>query len=107
MPKDWVAEIAAKIPLNSLPDAYHALAEIIGVENTLKLADHLGGTAFYFRKIDSLLSYVRDEKIREEFNGANHKELARKYDLSEIWIRQIVEHKTHNEQTDLFKETGT
>ena len=41
-------------------------------------------------KIESLEKTVRDELIKEEFDGSNYKELALKYGLTETWIRNIV-----------------
>lgn len=91
--KDWVAEIAATIAIEELPESYQAVAEIIGKDNTLKLAHHLGGAGFYFRKLDAMLLYKRDERIRAEFTGANQKELARDYNLTERQIRNILRSK--------------
>jgi len=90
LPKDWVAKIAAALSIDDLPESYQEVAEIVGVANTLKLASHLGGAGFYFRKLDSMLLYKRDEQIRAEFTGANHKELAREYDLTERQVRNIL-----------------
>ena len=101
MTKDWVAEIAAEIAIDDLPESYQAVAEIIGKELTLKLGRHLGGAGFYFRKIDAMLLYKRDEKIRAAFKGDNQKELAREYDLTERQIRNILQSK-HPVQTGLF-----
>lgn len=101
--KDWVADIAAAMTIDELPEAYQAVAEIIGKDNTLKLAHHLGGAGFYFRKIDAMLLHKRDEQIRAEFTGANHKELAREYDLTEMQIRNILKRKTLV-QTGLFDD---
>ena len=48
------------------------------------------GTSIYIPKIESLEKTVRDELIKEEFDGSNYKELALKYGLTETWIRNIV-----------------
>ncbi|OPY15629.1 MAG: Mor transcription activator family protein [Syntrophus sp. PtaB.Bin001] len=104
MNNDWIAEIAQDISIESLPESYQVIAGIIGIENTLKLSRHIGGMDFYFRKIDSLLLQKRDEKIRTEFNGFNHRELARKYGLTETWIREILRKKPVYEQAGLFDE---
>lgn len=98
MNSDWIKEIS----MEDLPDAYSAVAEIIGIENTIKLSQHLGGLAFYFPKLDWLLQKKRDEAIRKEFNGTNHKELAQKHGLSEIWIRQIVQTREEAKQPSLL-----
>lgn len=91
--KDWLAEIAEGIAIDDLPEDYQAVAEIIGKDLTLKLAHHLGGAGFYFRKLDNVFLSKRDEQIRAAFTGANHKELARDYNLTERQIRNILQHK--------------
>lgn len=82
----WLEEI----PVEQLPEAVQVLARVIGVEAAVKLSEELGGTSFYFPKIDRLLQRVRDKKIRQEFSGYNCRELALKYHLSENWVRKIV-----------------
>ena len=39
----------------------------------------------------------RDMKIYEEFNGNNHRELARKYNVSMQWVYKIVK-KVHKDE---------
>jgi len=97
---EWIKEIS----IEDLPPSYQEVARIVGVENAVKLSEQLGGLGFYFPKIDSLIQKKRDEKIRKEFSGCNHQELARKYGLSEIWIRNIVQNGESKKQTDLFAE---
>lgn len=66
-----------------------ALAELIGIENYKKLVETFGGSSIYVYKRDSFLRTLRDKKIKEEFKG-NYKELAQKYNLTEMAIRNIV-----------------
>ena len=68
---------------------YRDIAEQIGVEGFIKLAELIGGATIYIPKADSFLRPVRDLRIKQEFNGYNHTELAKKYNLSERWIREI------------------
>jgi len=68
----------------------------------LKLSQHLGGLYFYYPQLDSLLRNKRDERIQKEFTGSNHRDLARKYNLTESWIRIIVQRKPAYEQADMF-----
>lgn len=65
------------------------IAEKIGIENFIKLAELIGGTTFYLPKADAILRPIRDQKIKQDFNGYNHIDLAKKYNLSERWIRNI------------------
>jgi Mor family transcriptional regulator len=104
MPVDWLADIAAEIPIESLPREYQVVAELIGMENALKLAQHIGGGRIYYPKIETLLRDKRDERIRAEFTGCNHRDLARKYALTETWIREIVQRKPPDETANLFED---
>lgn len=84
--EEWMDEIKPE----DLPFCYREMVEIIGFEATIKLADKYQGSPFYFHKLDSAVQEVRNKRIKAEFKGHNHKELARKYGLSEVWIRKIL-----------------
>jgi Mor family transcriptional regulator len=77
------------LTIDMIPEAYRPIAEKIGIENLAKLAELVGGTTFYMPKLESFVRPVRDERIKAEFNGYNHAELAHKYDVTERWVRQI------------------
>ena len=71
------------------PDMYRErtwrdIAEAIGVENFYKLTMAIGGETVYIPKPESILRPVRDRHIKEEFNGFNHGELAKKYDVTDL-----------------------
>ncbi|MHB8772979.1 MAG: Mor transcription activator family protein [Syntrophales bacterium] len=104
MAGDWLTEIAAEMPMESLPEQYQAVAEIIGMEDALRLAEGFPGMRIYVPKLSTLTSDLRDRKIRAEFTGFNHRELARKFRLSETWIRKIVERKPVDQTVDMFED---
>ena len=66
-----------------------SLAELIGIENYKKLVEVYGGSSIYIYKRDGFLRQLRDKNIKAEFKG-DYRELARKYNLSEVAIRNIV-----------------
>lgn len=88
---DWKAEIASEISIESLPDVLQTVAETIGMKVTLQVIELLGGMCVYFPMYEKLARPTRDIHIRKEFTGSNHRELARKYSLSETQIRSIVQ----------------
>ena len=102
MLSEWLLHLEPE----QLPEPYQSMALRIGLENTLKLADMYQGTGFYLPKLDGLLRDIRDKRIREEFNGGNYKELARKYDLTERWIYEIVAQTYDENQTSLFSSSS-
>jgi Mor family transcriptional regulator len=96
--ESWVEDIN----IEELPEPYKTLAGNIGLRNTLKLADMYQGMAIYLPKLDGLIRRIRDEQIRKEFNGANYKEIALKYKLTEVWVRQIVNEGFNKDQISIF-----
>ena len=76
--------------MEQLRDDQKILAETIGLEAYKKLVDNYAGSFIYVQKIDSVLKDLRDNEIREKFDGGNYGELARKYNLAEATVRDIV-----------------
>lgn len=98
-------DIIAEIDPKQLPHPYFLLAEAIGLKPTLVLAEHFGGTGVYFPKLEAAIRDARDKLIRKEFNGGNYKELARKYRLSESWVREIVDKGSDDNQLAIDFDT--
>ena len=82
-----------EIRLEDLSEGQPEVAALIGPENFRKLMEVYGGAYLYIPKTDRLERMERNERIRAEFDGYNFRELARKYDLTEITIRSIVSDK--------------
>lgn len=79
------------LQIEDLRDEQKQIAEIIGVDAYVDLTKAFGGTSIYIAKAEELVKRKsRDEQIRDEFNGNNYAQLALKYGLSEVWIRNIV-----------------
>jgi len=83
-------ELSKGLKAEMLPEGlYRDIAEAIGPENFVKLAEIIGGATVYIPKADSLVRPVRDARIKGEFNGYNHLDLAKRYNVTERWVRQI------------------
>ena len=78
------------VEMESLDEDQKKIAELVGMEGFRNLVRTFGGTSIYIPKVESLEKTVRDQRIREEFDGSNYKELAMRYGLTETWIRSIV-----------------
>jgi Mor family transcriptional regulator len=50
----------------------------------------LGGTRITFPDLKYLYRQERDRRIRAEFKGDNHEELAIRYGLKVRWVREIL-----------------
>ncbi|MEC1178523.1 Mor transcription activator family protein [Metasolibacillus meyeri] len=95
-----------QIKLSMLSQEHGDIAAIIGVEAFMKLCDYYGGSNLYIPKRDSVIRYIRDTAIKNEFDGGNHRKLATKYNLSETHVRRIVANSDPkylvHKQTDIF-----
>ena len=92
--QDVLASIQTRLPRELIP--------LIGLEATLKLLFAYEGQPVYVPKLEQTFIKLRDERIRREFNGANHAALAKRYGLSVRHIYEIA----RNRQADLFAEAG-
>jgi Mor family transcriptional regulator len=79
------------IRLSDLPGEIRTIANLIGLNQVLKLANEYGGTSIYVPKFDAITRAVRDRVIKAEFTGNNHKGLAKKYKLTQRHVRKIIE----------------
>ncbi|ALS60703.1 Mor transcription activator family protein [Pandoraea norimbergensis] len=84
------------------------LAVQVAREIADRMAAHWGGQNIYFPMGLSYKLSQRDRQIYDDFNGANHSELARKYGVSLQWIYKIVKTVRQEEmarrQGDMFAE---
>lgn len=75
-----------------------AAASQISNELMYQVSQHWGGQSIYIIKDDTFQAEERDIQIYKEFNGHNHSELAKKYNLTEIYIYRIVKRMTEQER---------
>ena len=97
---DWIKNIL----IEELPEQYREIAEIIGIENTIKLAEHFEKQAVYFKSLDPLINRKKEKYIHENFDGNNHKMLARITGFSERWIYEILTKKRNEAKQSSFFE---
>ena len=87
-------ELLKELQLEDLSGSARELAELVGMEAFLNLVDVYGGSSnLDVPTAKQLINPVRDELIRREFNGHNIDVLARRWDLTERYIREIVKEK--------------
>nr|WP_325295945.1 Mor transcription activator family protein [uncultured Oscillibacter sp.] len=88
--ESWVNDLTPSM----VPDGIcKEIADEIGAENLLKLSVLVGGSSFYMPKAESILRPLRDQKIKEAYNGYNSLELAGKYGVTQRHIQQIAQQK--------------
>ena len=79
------------VSLESFPEDIQMIAEIFGIDIALKLSENFGGMRLYIPKHETLLRSIRNQQIKNEFNGRNQRPLARKYNLTETQVRSILQ----------------
>jgi len=79
-----------KLKLSDLPPQFENIADRIGLDKAKMLFEEFGGTSVYFPTEKMIYKDARDREIISQFNGFNHKELAVKYDMSESYVRSII-----------------
>jgi Mor family transcriptional regulator len=84
--EDWTKEIK----IDDLDEKNREIAELIGIDNFLKLIEFYGGTRIYFNKLDEVTKTIRDRKIKREYNRYNIGALAKKYNLAYESVRRIL-----------------
>lgn len=86
--REWLGALTQE----NLPAQYHKLAEIIGMENALKLSEMWGGAAVYIPTPDAAYDAARRELIRRDYKrGAAVSTLARRYGVTERTVQRAVE----------------
>lgn len=90
MLEPWTNELTSFM----LPDGIcKRIAEEIGADNLLKLAVLVGGSTFYMPQAESILRPLRNQKIKEAYNGYNIPELAERYGVTQRLVQEIVRQK--------------
>ena len=93
MPREWAWLAdgpAPEIDDDDIPEITRTLVELIGYDETLRIIAYFGGQSLYVPKWERAFKALRDRRINREFDGFNHKQLARQYGVSESTIRLIV-----------------
>lgn len=72
-----------------LPESLADIIDTIGIENVKQLIKLAGGSNIYIPSENSVIKPFRNKIIKEKFNG-NYKDLARKFGISEVQVRNII-----------------
>jgi Mor family transcriptional regulator len=96
-------EIEKRVKPEDFPEHFRPLVRGMGIEAALTLTKTSGGIMQYIPKYDCVTSAARNRLIKEEYRDGNYKQLALKYGLSEIWVRDILD-KERRQQAREFME---
>lgn len=82
-----------ELSLDDLQEQHREYAEVVGLDNLLKLADAFGGTSIYIPQRRELVKNKIYAAIYREFDGSNLPELTKKYGVSKSTVYNIVQDK--------------
>lgn len=87
---DHYTKLLEYIVIEELPEHYQNVAEVIGAEAMLKLAEAFPGVPLYFKHPDKILFNAKKKKVLKEFTGANHRRLALEVRLPLATVYEII-----------------
>lgn len=87
---DWLAELD---PETDLTEHYREVVAVIGLENTIRLAEAFPSIPIYLKNAHKLLTPVKIRYVHKHYNQHNHRKLARITGFSERYIYKLVEEK--------------
>lgn len=80
-----------------LSGIYEEMAELLGIETTLKIYEHYKGLNVVFPSRLLKKEFVV-KQLQDEYDGSNLKVLSRKYCYSERWLRSMIKCDCDNEK---------
>ncbi len=98
----WVKELVGELTEEDIAEQYRPITDIIGIERFAELADYAKGDELYFPKPESIVAPARNRRVKAEYNGYNQKELAEKYNLTTVQIRNILKDEPTPGQMTIF-----
>ena len=88
--KGFIWGYFSDLKISGLHQQCENIALELGIDNIKALFKEFGGTSVYFPTEKMIYKEARDREIISQYNGFNHKELATKYNMSESYIRAII-----------------
>lgn len=97
------------IPTVKMITERHELAYLLGFNNLRQICQYWDGDTIYIPLATDYAQFLRDEKIKQDSHTLSNDQLAKKYNVSNRWIREIrrrqrvPEQKQRNiQQLDMF-----
>ena len=80
------------LSINDIPDSIKDVVDVIGMDAFKSLVKLVGGSNLYVPNESSLVKGVRNRMIRESFDG-DYKKISRRFGISTVQVRNIVNYK--------------
>lgn len=95
-------ELVNETKEEDIADRYRPIVDIIGVDAFVELSIYACGDELYFPKPENIVAPARNRRVKKEYNGYNLKELAEKYNLTTVQIRNILKDEPMIGQMSIF-----
>lgn len=95
-------ELVNETKEEDIADRYRPIVDIIGVDAFVELSIYACGDELYFPKPENIVALARNRRVKKEYNGYNLKELAEKYNLTTVQIRNILKDEPMIGQMSIF-----
>lgn len=86
-------EILESLTVDDLQEQHRGIAEAVGVKGLISLTNTFGGSSIYIPQKRELVKNRVYQKILQEYDGTNIKELAVRYNVCESTVYNIVRDK--------------
>lgn len=83
-------QLLRDLKMEDLEPQHQEIAEVIGIENLVKLSRYFAGNPIYAPKIENLIKNKKYSLIRQEYDGTNIKKLATRYDVCESTVYNLL-----------------
>lgn len=84
-------DIVSGLSADDLPGDLRLIADVVGVENTVKISNAFRGCSLYIRNIDTIIKGRRNSEIRKAYDkGERVIDIALKHNLSTRQIENIL-----------------
>ena len=92
--KQGVVRVEFEIKIEDLAESQREIAELIGLDNYIKMSKRFGGiNNLYIQKYSEIFKEARNREIKSKYNGYNIRWLAKTYNLSEQSVYSICRSK--------------
>ena len=95
-------ELVNETKEEDIADRYRPIVDIIGVDAFVELSIYACGDELYFPKPENIVAPAGNRRVKKEYNGYNLKELAEKYNLTTVQIRNILKDEPMIGQMSIF-----
>lgn len=108
MKEKIIDELMQQTEIEDLPESVQQVAELIGLENLMKLSKCINGNEIYIPIPEAIVRKARNRNILKEYTGYNSEILAEKYGLTPKGVRRIVREYDPTQYSifDVFDDDG-